>query len=147
MSLRDLMEKVIHEPKKYHHLLQEEIKAFYSQPEVREFVLSVTPNQFIQADRPFRAQKLSVIWGESDQFVPAHWLRYWVENYGDLLNAYVMKNTGHLCQLERPKVLTDVILNAILDLSATEGRGWKKVNHRKNTLQRIEAQTTQKLLT
>ena len=141
MSMDQLMEKVIHEPKKYHHLVQEEIMAFYSQSEVREFVMSVTPEQFVDPKVPFHAKKLTVIWGEGDQFVPAHWLRFWVEHFGDNLNAYVMKNTGHLVQLERPKVLSDVLMNAILDRPSAEGSGWKRVHQRKREIHRIESKS------
>jgi pimeloyl-ACP methyl ester carboxylesterase len=130
VPLDDLIQKVIHDPKKFHHLIREDMKAFYSKPEVREFVESVKPDQFVNPNQDFRAKKVTVIWGENDQFVPAHWLRHWIEHFGGYTDAYVMKETGHLPQIERPMVFSEVFLSAILDRPATEGKGWKKVHSR-----------------
>jgi len=130
VPLDELIQKVIHEPKRYHHLIREEMKQFYSQPEVREFVESVKPEQFIHPLQDFQAKRVSVIWGEGDQFVPAHWLRHWIERFGEYTDAYVMKETGHLPQIERPAVFSQVLLHAILGRPGVEGKHWKKVHSR-----------------
>ncbi len=130
VELDELIEKIVHEPKQYHYLMKEEFSRFYAQPEVREFIESVSQDQFVDPSHPFACKKLSVIWGERDSFVPANWIRHWVENYGAYTNAYVMKETAHLPQLESPKVLADVVMNALLDRPAPEGTGWKRVNTR-----------------
>ena len=134
LTIDELIERVIHEPKKFHNLIREDIRKFYSRPEVKDFVESVKPEQFIDSHAPFMARKLTVIWGEKDRFVPVNWLRHWVENYGAHLDAYVMKNTAHLPQLERPKVFSEILMHAITgrENSARSGTNhhWIKVNSR-----------------
>lgn len=148
VPLADLISRVIHNPKKYHHLLSDDFKTFYAKPEIREFVESVKPDQFVNPLKQFRAKKVSVVWGENDQFVPAHWLRHWVEHFGAYTDAYVMKETGHLPQIERPKVFADLFLHAVLGRPGTEGSGWKKVHTRtrEQDLNPLPASTQQKLI-
>jgi pimeloyl-ACP methyl ester carboxylesterase len=100
-----LMEKLVFETKPFHQFLKQEFNFFYSKPELRDFINSVKPEEFIDPKVSFRSRQVSVVWGESDEFVPAHWIRHWIECYGPELNAYVMRQVGHLPQLEKPAVL------------------------------------------
>jgi pimeloyl-ACP methyl ester carboxylesterase len=148
MPLDDLIKRVIHDPKKYHQMLRDDMQGFYSKPEVREFVGSVNTEQFVNPLKNFRAKKVSVIWGDHDQFVPAHWLRYWVEHFGSYTDAYVLKETGHLPQVERPKAFAEVFMHTILGRPGVEGRGWKKVHSRphEQDLNPLPSSTRQKLI-
>ena len=139
---KELIEKVIHEPKKYHSLLEKEFNQFYSKSEIPEFIKSVNAEHFIEPNVPFACKKVSVIWGENDVFVPSHWIRHWIENFGSFTSAYVLKKTGHLPQIERPKVLSEVLLNAIFDRPALEGELWKRIHTRVKEAQ-VERRTSQ----
>jgi pimeloyl-ACP methyl ester carboxylesterase len=131
LPVEELLDLIMHEPKNLKKIVNEDIKRFYSRSEVREFVESVKPSDFIDHTMPFQARKISVIWGENDQFVPSHWIRHWVEHYGTWLDAYLMKDTGHIPQLERPLVLASILKNALFgsvsdhrDLGAS---GWIRI--------------------
>ena len=132
LSAEELLELIVHEPKRYHEFIKEEVKAFYSQSNVKEFVQSVALHHFIDPALPFRAKKLTVIWGEDDRFVPSQWMRYWVENYGEFLDAYLLKHTGHVPQIECPRSMAQVFLHALIGKSGLSGKGWKKIQSRKN---------------
>jgi pimeloyl-ACP methyl ester carboxylesterase len=149
MAMDDLVQKVIHSPKRFHKMLSEDLNQFFSKPAIREFVESVNAQQFVNPMIPFGCSKISVIWGESDEFVPASWLRYWVENFGETLNAYSLKQTGHLPHIEHPKVLAEVLVNAMTGKPATTGSGWKLVHQRKREQTfhgRLQDFSSQKLL-
>ncbi len=131
LPIDELMSKIIHEPKKYHELLREDLKAFYSKPEIKKFVQSVTEDQFIDPTLAFQAKKITVLWGEKDQFVPSQWIRYWVEHYGAYLDAYILMETGHIPQLERPIATAEVVMHAILGKPSKTGSHWKKIQSRR----------------
>jgi pimeloyl-ACP methyl ester carboxylesterase len=134
LPVEELLDLIMHEPKNLKKIVNEDVKRFYSQAGVREFVESVKPEDFIDHTKPFRARKLSVIWGENDQFVPAQWIRYWVEHYGHFLDGYLLKETGHLPQLERPIALAALLKSVLWNQSklnpASEDQGWIKVQTR-----------------
>ena len=131
LAVEKILERIIHAPKKYHELLSEEVKAFFAKGGVKEFVDSVTEGHFIDPAKPFSARKLTVIWGEKDIFVPSHGMRDWVEFYGTYLDAYILKDTGHIPQLERPWATAEVIFHAILGRPLLEGKHWKKIQSRR----------------
>ena len=132
LPVEEFLGRVMHEPKKYQEFfVHEEVKAFYSKPEIKEFVDSVTEDQFIDPKKPFSAKKLTVVWGSEDQFVPAQWMRYWVEHFGTYLDAYILSETGHIPQLERPWVTAEVLMHAILEKPTRSGNHWKKIQSRK----------------
>lgn len=131
LPIEELLDLIMHEPKNIKKFVNEDVKRFYAQPGVREFVESVKPEDFVDHDAPFQAKKLSVIWGENDQFVPSQWIRYWVEYYGGHLDGYLLKETGHLPQLERPMVLASVLKNLLFgEQKETENNGWIKIQSR-----------------
>ena len=125
----ELLDLIMHEPRNIKKIVNDDIKRFYSQPEVRHFIESVKPEDFIDSTKGFRAKKVSVIWGEQDQFVPAQWMRYWVEHYGAYLDAYLIKETGHIPQLERPIVLAQILKQTLFGKS-TENKDWTQVQSR-----------------
>ncbi len=132
LPIEDLLGRVMHEPKKYQEFfVHEEVKSFYAKPEIKEFVSSVTEEHFIDPTKPFSAKKLTVIWGNEDHFVPSQWIRYWVEHFGSYLDAYIMTETGHIPQLERPWVTAEVLMHAILEKPTREGTNWKKIQSRR----------------
>jgi pimeloyl-ACP methyl ester carboxylesterase len=125
-----LIDKVVYEPKKYHYLLQEEFQHFYSKPEIKEFIESVKEDQFVDSSKNFSCKKLTVIWGEEDNFVPSNWIRHWIEGFGVYTDAYMLKKTGHLPQLECPKVFSDVVMKAIRGIGEIENPHWIKIHSR-----------------
>ncbi len=131
LHLDEILNLVMHEPGKVKYLINEDVKNFFAKPEIREFIESVKPEDFINTNIGFRAKKITAIWGERDQFVPAQWMRYWVEHYGDYLDAFLLKNTGHLPQLERPLVLAQVIKQALFDTEVKQSDDWLKIQTRK----------------
>ncbi len=131
LDMEELLSTIMHEPKPFHQLLGQDMRAFFEQPAIKQFIESVKPEQFVNPLLPFQAKKLTVIWGENDRFVPAHWIRHWTEIYGEYLDAYLIRKTGHVPQLERPKVLADTILHALLDRKGRKTNHWTKVNSRK----------------
>jgi len=147
-----MLKRIIHEPKNYHSLLSHDLQEFFAKEGVRQFVDSVEEHQFIDTTKPFSgARKLTVIWGENDHFVPSQGMRDWVENYGNYMDAYTLKETGHVPQFERPKTTGEVIFHALLGKPGTSGAHWKKILSRRQewTNARIEAPLSaqQKLLT
>jgi pimeloyl-ACP methyl ester carboxylesterase len=132
LTLEELLELIVYDAKKFAPLLTKDFKDFYEQPEIKSFVESVEDEQFIDASKPFIARRISVIWGDQDRFVPTHWIRYWVERYGEHLDAYLLKNTGHIPQMERPIVLSQVLLHALMSKEGTDGMGWKKIQSRRS---------------
>jgi pimeloyl-ACP methyl ester carboxylesterase len=147
LSIFELLELVVYDAKKFAPLLSREFKDFYAKSGVREFVESVKPDEFIDSGAPFKAKKISVIWGDHDRFVPTHWMRHWVESYGDYLDAYLLKNTGHIPQLERPYVTAQVLMHAIQGKGGVEGRGWKKIQSRRREYEpKVTSKSKRKLL-
>ncbi len=131
LEVEELLGLIMHEPKRYHEMIKDDLKAFYSRKQVKEFVESVKSNEFINPSLPFRAKKLTVVWGENDRFVPSQWIRYWVESYGEYLDAYLLKETGHVPQIECPRTTAQVFLHALLGKESTSGQGWRKIQSRK----------------
>ena len=131
LEIAELLDRVVYDPKKFKAILSKDFKDFYSKSSVREFVESVTDSQFVDERRPFKAKKITAIWGDHDQFVPTHWLRHWIEHYGEFLDAYLLKDTGHIPQMERPYVTAQVLMHVLLKKGGMEGRGWKKVQSRR----------------
>ena len=132
LPIEELLDLIMHEPKAVKKIVNEDLKRFFEKPEVRQFVESVKPEDFIDHTQPFRAKKLSVIWGGNDQFVPSHWIRYWVEYYGEYLDGYLLKDTGHIPQLERPLVLASAIRDALFGSGIHQriDDGWMKIQSR-----------------
>lgn len=131
LTLEELLELIVHDPKKFGPLLNRDFKDFYERPSIRNFVESVKDEHFIDETKPFLARKLTVVWGDSDRFVPTHWVRNWIEHYGESLDAYLMKNTGHIPQMERPVVLSRVLAQALGHSEGDEGFGWRKIQSRR----------------
>lgn len=131
LQLDELLELVMHQPGNVKYLINDEVKRFYSRPEIREFINSVKHEDFIDTNLGFRTKKLTTIWGESDQFVPSQWIRYWVEHYGVYLDAFLLKKTGHIPQLERPIVLANVLRQALFGPeSDNKNEDWIKIQSR-----------------
>lgn len=130
LTINELMERVVFQTKSMHWVFQKDVRQFYSKPEVKDFVESVKHEHFIDEQKPFQSARTSVIWGDHDRFVPVSWLRYWVECFGTHLDGYMMHDTGHLPQLERPKVFSSVFRNALSDSGVRVESGWKKVHAR-----------------
>jgi pimeloyl-ACP methyl ester carboxylesterase len=132
LHLDEILNLVMHEPGNLKMLINEDVKRFFSKPEIKMFINSVKPDDFVNPELGFKAQKVTVIWGENDQFVPSQWIRYWVEHYGNYLDAFLMKETGHLPQLERPMVLAQVINQALFNESSNlkSGDYWIKIQSR-----------------
>lgn len=141
LSAEDLLSLIVHEPKKYHEFVRDEIRTFYSQKGVKDFVESVARDQFINPSLPFSARKLTVLWGENDRFVPSQWIRFWVENYGEYLDAYLIKDTGHIPQMESPRTMVQVIFHAITGRAGNSGSKWKKIQNRRKEF-RFDAKLT-----
>ena len=131
LAIEDLLGRIMHAPKKYHEFLSDDVKAFFAKAGVKEFVESVGEHHFIDQTKPFSARKLTVIWGEHDHFVPSQGMRDWVEFYGTYLDAYILKDTGHVPQLERPLATSEVIFHAVLGKPSQEGKHWKKIQTRR----------------
>lgn len=132
LTLEELLELIVHDPKKFGPLLNRDFKVFYEQPSIRSFVDSVRDEHFIDSNRPLMARKLSVIWGDADRFVPTHWMRNWIESYGEFLDAYLLKKTGHIPQMERPLVTARVVAHALNGGSGDEGFGWSRIQARRS---------------
>jgi pimeloyl-ACP methyl ester carboxylesterase len=132
LTLEELLELIVFDPKKFGPLLNRDFKEFYERPSIRSFVDSVRDDHFIDGSRPFMAKKLTVIWGDTDRFVPTHWVRNWIESYGEYLDAYVLKKTGHIPQMERPLVTSKVLAHALSGDSMNEGFGWTRIQTRRN---------------
>lgn len=139
LQLDEILELVMHEPGNVKYLLNQDVKKFFAKPEIRQFIESVKPGDFIDTTQGFRARKVTAIWGERDQFVPSQWIRHWVEHYGNYLDAFLVKDTGHLPQLERPIVLAQVLKQALFGGGAStagasggENDGWIKILGRKS---------------
>jgi pimeloyl-ACP methyl ester carboxylesterase len=151
LAIEQILGRIMHSPKKYHELLSEEVRAFFSKSAVKEFVDSVNEGHFIDQTKPFSVRKLTVIWGEHDQFVPSQGIRDWVEFYGTYLDAYILKDTGHVPQLERPWATAEVLFHAIAGKPSQEGKHWKKIQTRRqewtNTKLEAPAAMMTKLLT
>jgi len=130
LTVPELLELVVFNPRKFGPLLSKEFGDFYSKPGIREFVESVEERHFVDPAKPVRARKITTVWGDHDRFVPTHWQRHWIETYGECLDAYLLKDTGHIPQMEHPYVTSRVILHALLEKGGVEGRGWKKVQSR-----------------
>ena len=132
LHLDEILNLVMHEPGNVKMLINEDVKRFFSKPEIKMFINSVKPEDFVNSEQGFMAKKVTVIWGENDQFVPSQWVRYWVEHYGNYLDAYLMKETGHLPQLERPMVLAQVINQALFNehSNVKSGDHWIKIQSR-----------------
>ncbi len=131
LTVSELLELVVFDPKKFAPILSREFGDFYAKPGIKDFVGSVEENQFIDPKLPIRSRRITALWGDHDRFVPTHWLRHWVENYGEFLDAYILNDTGHIPQMEHPYVTSRVILHALLEKGGMEGRGWKKVQSRR----------------
>lgn len=131
LTVEELLERVVYDPKPYQVLLKEEFKSFYSKPELREFIESVKQLEFLDPSQPLGARRLSLIWGDHDQFVPSQWMRHWIEAYGPQTDAYLLTQTGHLPQLERPQALAQVFLKAWGVTDQKSGRNWKQTHERK----------------
>ncbi len=82
LQLDEILNLVMHEPGNIKLLIDKDIRKFFDKPEIKEFIESVKPEDFIDSTIGFQAKKLTAIWGERDQFVPSQWIRYWVEHYG-----------------------------------------------------------------
>jgi hypothetical protein len=48
------------------------------------------------------------------------------------LDAYVLKKTGHIPQMERPLVTSKVLAHALSGDSMNEGFGWTRIQTRRN---------------
>ena len=131
LTISELLELVVFDSKKFAPILSREFGDFYSKPAIKEFVSSVEGDQFLDPRIPIKAKKITTIWGDHDRFVPTHWLRHWIESYGEFLDAYILDDTGHIPQMEHPYVTSRVILHALLEKGGMEGRGWKKVQSRR----------------
>jgi pimeloyl-ACP methyl ester carboxylesterase len=133
LEIDQILRRILHSPKKYHAFLSDDVQKFFAKDEVKRFVDSVEDQHFIDQRKPFSAKKLTVIWGENDEFVPSSGMRDWVDFYGTYLDAYIIKNTGHVPQLESPFVTADVIFHAILGKAFREGdkKLWKKIQTRR----------------
>lgn len=133
LPLDALLDLVLHQPGHLKRFINDDVKKFYNKKEVRDFVESVCHEDFVDCNTGFRAKKISAIWGESDQFVPSQWMRYWVEHYGDYLDAYLLKATGHIPQLERPMVLAQVLKQTLFggNDNRTSDGNWVKIQSRK----------------
>jgi pimeloyl-ACP methyl ester carboxylesterase len=130
LTIQELLELVVYDPVRFAPLLSGEFRDFYRQRGVKEFVDSVKPSHFIDSRRPIRARKTTVIWGDHDRFVPTHWIRHWIERYGDTLDAYLLENTGHVPQMECPLRTARVLTHAWAGKGGVSGRGWKKIQSR-----------------
>ncbi len=118
-----LIAAIVHEPRRYYQLLKTEFEVFYSQAEITEFIESFRREHFIDPQHPFACERLSVIWGSEDGFVPAHWMRYWVECFGPYMDGYLIKNTGHLPQMECPKTMADLFKHILFSQPPSSPRG------------------------
>ena len=129
---QEILKLMMHEAGKFSSLIDADVKKFFAKPEIREFIESVKPEDFIDPTIGFKAKKVTVIWGENDQFVPSQWIRYWVEHYGVYLDAFLLKETGHLPHLERPIVLTQVLKQALFGKKEDEKTvsDWIKIQSR-----------------
>jgi pimeloyl-ACP methyl ester carboxylesterase len=149
IPIAEVLKRVIHEPKKHHGLLSEELHDFFSKDGVKQFVESVEAKHFIDQTKPFSARKLTVIWGENDRFVLSQGMRDWVGYYGTYLDAYIIKETGHIPQLERPFTTSEIIFHALNQKHSQNGKHWKKLQSRRQewTNAKLEATSSVKLLT
>jgi pimeloyl-ACP methyl ester carboxylesterase len=134
ISIEALLARVVYDPKPYQVLLKDEFKAFYSKPELRDFIHSVKTSEFLDPEIPLGAARLSLIWGDADQFVPTQWMRHWIERYGPITDAYLMVQTGHLPQLERPQTLAEVLLCSFSLSKKSGGPNWKRLHTREPDL-------------
>ena len=132
LTLEELLELIVFEPKKFGPLLNRDFKEFYERPAIKNFVDSVRDDHFIDGSLPFMARKMTVIWGDHDRFVPTHWVRNWIESYGEYLDAYLLKKTGHIPQMERPLVTSKVLAHALFGDRMNEGFGWTRIQSRRN---------------
>lgn len=132
LTLEELLEMIVYDPKKFGPLLNRDFKEFYERPSIKNFVDSVRDDHFIDGALPFMARKITVIWGDSDRFVPTHWVRNWIESYGEYLDAYLLKKTGHIPQMERPMVISKVLTHALSGERMNEGFGWTRIQSRRN---------------
>lgn len=138
IEIEQFLELVVHAPKRFQGIMKSEVKKFYTQKSIVEFIESVQPDHFVDPSKPFAAKKLTAIWGDNDRLVPSHWLRHWIEHFGEVTDAYVMENTGHVPQFEHPLVLSRVLLHAILGQKGLSGPGWKKIQTRKREFSETE---------
>jgi pimeloyl-ACP methyl ester carboxylesterase len=132
LTLEELLELIVYDPKKFGPLLNRDFKDFYERPSIKNFVDSVQDEHFIDGSQPFMARKITVIWGDADRFVPTHWVRNWIESYGEYLDAYLLKKTGHIPQMERPMVTSKVLAHALNGDRSNEGFGWTRIQTRRN---------------
>jgi pimeloyl-ACP methyl ester carboxylesterase len=132
LHLDEILNLAMHEPGRLKMLVNDEVKKFFAKPEIKQFIESVKPEDFINPEAGFCVKKITAIWGEKDQFVPAQWIRYWVEHYGTYLDAFLLKETGHIPQLERPMVLANVLKMALFESGSTkkEDSHWIKIQSR-----------------
>lgn len=127
----EMLGRIIHKPKRYHSILNHDLKQFFSGDGLKQFVESVTEAHFVDQTKPFSARKLTVIWGEKDLFVPSQGIRDWVEAYGLYLDAFILKDTGHLPQLERPLATSDLIFQSIAGTASKSTSDWLKIQSRR----------------
>jgi pimeloyl-ACP methyl ester carboxylesterase len=131
LPIDELLARIMHSPKKFHEVIGENVQSFFSNAAVKDFVESVKAEHFINHQEPFSAKKLTVIWGENDQFVPSQGIREWVEYYGTYLDAYILTETAHVPQLERPFTTSEVIFHELFSKPGLEGKHWKKIQTRR----------------
>lgn len=127
MPFQTMIKKLVYHPYPFYRALKKDFEWFYSKPELECFVDSAREDHFISTQKPFLANEVILIWGDHDQFVPTHWSRYWIEHFGPQLKVAMLKNIGHMIQIERPQA-TGRLLNTILTGQYESNSGWKWIH-------------------
>lgn len=107
------IEKILPEPKSRFDWLRKESLRFVSQPEIKSFINSVTPQDEIFASLPELNIPVKLIWSEKDKLLPLHLSEEWKKGLRSDAELLVLKDRTHMPHLERPWQVARIIKQAL----------------------------------
>ncbi len=124
---------MFHKEPKFFGLMAREFGDFFSNPEIRDFILSVRDDHLLPEKLHQIRSKVWLIWAEHDKVAPVKWVRPWIKGLlkrtESNVEAVVLKETGHSLQMESPIALSTIVGHVILDkeLPAMGKRWWVRL--------------------
>ncbi|MBC8164013.1 MAG: alpha/beta fold hydrolase [Roseiflexaceae bacterium] len=96
-------------PRPLLYVSQSAIQDIFKRPVVRDFMASVTEQEFLQAeDLQALAVPILLLWGETDAFLPSGSLEFFRKNLA-AAETHILAGVGHVPQNERPRQIAALI--------------------------------------
>lgn len=107
------IEKILPQPKSRFKWLQGESLRFVSQPEIKTFIESVTPEYDVFSSLSDLTVPVKLIWSEHDALLPFSLSEEWKKGFRSDVELLALKNRTHMPHLERPWQVAQTLKKAL----------------------------------